>query len=85
MGVNSANIAPVPVSTPAEDTCFHCGLPVPTGSHYTVEIDGAARRMCCKGCEAVAQAIINAGLTDFYRYRTDSAPTAREIVPAFLR
>lgn len=41
--------------------------------------------MCCKGCEAVARAIINGGLSDYYKYRTVAAPTAREIVPEFLR
>ncbi len=41
--------------------------------------------MCCQGCAAVAQAIVNGGLTDYYKYRTASAPTARDIVPEFLR
>jgi Cu2+-exporting ATPase len=41
--------------------------------------------MCCKGCEAVAQAIVDNGLTDFYRHRTENAPTGQELVPEFLR
>ncbi len=41
--------------------------------------------MCCHGCQAVAEAILAAGLSDYYRFRTDNAQTAREIVPAFLR
>lgn len=41
--------------------------------------------MCCRGCEAVAQAIVNGGLGDYYKYRTADAPTAREIAPEFLR
>ena len=40
--------------------------------------------MCCYGCQAVARAIIAAGHADFYRYRTRSAPTGRELVPDFI-
>jgi len=69
----------------AAATCFHCGLPVPRGVDFTVEIHGARRPMCCKGCEAVAQAIVNGGLADYYKYRTAPAPTARDVVPEFLR
>jgi Cu2+-exporting ATPase len=65
--------------------CYHCGLPVPTGTRLRVVIDGEPRPMCCRGCQAVAEAIVAGGLTDYYHYRTEAAPTAREIVPAFLR
>jgi len=65
--------------------CYHCGLPVPAGSDFGVAIDGARRPMCCRGCEAVAQAIVDNGLADFYCHRTAAAPTGRELVPAFLR
>jgi Cu2+-exporting ATPase len=41
--------------------------------------------MCCRGCEAVARAIVDGGMGDYYKYRTATAPTAREIVPEFLR
>jgi Cu2+-exporting ATPase len=58
---------------------------VPAGVDLQVEIDGQARPMCCRGCQAVAAAIIAGGLGDYYRYRTESAPTARETVPEFLR
>ena len=40
--------------------------------------------MCCRGCQAVARAIVDAGLTDFYRYRTEKSPQARELVPEQL-
>ncbi|MCA9904872.1 MAG: heavy metal translocating P-type ATPase, partial [Anaerolineae bacterium] len=75
--------------TPIEENgslqCFHCGLPVPVGTHFHVRIDGHDRAMCCRGCEAVAQAIVDGGLTDFYKFRTDNAPTAKELVPEALR
>lgn len=65
--------------------CFHCGLPVPKGSHYQVVIDNVAQPMCCPGCEAVAESIVKAGLTDFYRYRTETSRTAQALVPEALR
>jgi Cu2+-exporting ATPase len=40
--------------------------------------------MCCHGCEAVAQAIVNSGMESYYNFRTENAPKAREVVPAFL-
>ena len=68
----------------AEKTCFHCGLPVPEGLNINVEIDGTPQPMCCHGCEAVAQAIVDSGMDSYYRFRTENAATAREVVPAFL-
>ncbi|MGD9385237.1 MAG: heavy metal translocating P-type ATPase metal-binding domain-containing protein, partial [Thioalkalispiraceae bacterium] len=65
--------------------CFHCDLPVPKGIDYSVEINGRKRPMCCPGCQAVAQAIVDNGLTDFYQYRTDNSKLARELVPEQLR
>ncbi|MDZ7661763.1 heavy metal translocating P-type ATPase [Thiohalophilus sp.] len=67
-----------------QHSCFHCGQPVPPGSHYQAVIDGQARPMCCPGCEAVANAIVEAGLADFYRYRTDNAPNPSQLVPDVL-
>jgi Cu2+-exporting ATPase len=66
-------------------SCFHCGLPVPAGSHYRVEIDGQVRDMCCPGCQAVAQAIVDGGLTDYYRHRTATSITAQNLVPEELQ
>ena len=40
--------------------------------------------MCCPGCRAVAQAIVDNGLSDYYRYRTDNARKVEELVPAAL-
>lgn len=50
--------------------CFHCGLPVPEDTDFTVEIEGQQRDMCCPGCQAVASSIVEGGLDSFYRYRT---------------
>jgi len=68
-----------------DDACFHCGLPVPPQLDLKLVIDGAERPMCCHGCQAVAQAIIAAGHENFYRVRTEMAPTGQPLVPDFLR
>ncbi len=47
--------------------CFHCGLPAVRA--YTREIAGVERAFCCVGCQAVASAIIEGGLADFYAFR----------------
>ncbi|MFO8155008.1 MAG: heavy metal translocating P-type ATPase [Pseudomonadota bacterium] len=65
--------------------CFHCGLPVPAGSTYRVAIDGVERAMCCPGCEAVARAIVDNGLEDFYRHRTEKAENPADLIPESLR
>jgi len=41
--------------------------------------------MCCYGCQAVAQTIIDSGMDDFYKYRTSTAEKPDAIVPAFLQ
>ncbi len=65
--------------------CFHCGLPVPPGLELDVRINGQPEPMCCHGCQAVAQAIVDAGHSDFYRHRTHASPTGTELVPEFIR
>ncbi|MDX2426409.1 MAG: heavy metal translocating P-type ATPase, partial [Cycloclasticus sp.] len=54
--------------------CFHCGLNVPQESRYGLNFEGQWRVMCCPGCEAVAQAIIDNGLSSFYQKRTAYTP-----------
>ena len=65
--------------------CYHCGLPVPDHINLFVTIQGKPQPMCCPGCQAVAQAIIDAKLEAFYQYRTDNAPTGQELVPEFIK
>ena len=74
-----------PLDRSSEPTaCFHCGLPVPSDRDYSVVIDEHPRPMCCPGCQAVAKAIVDGGLTDYYRYRTATPDNPDEAVPAFL-
>ena len=71
---------------PFAAACYHCGLPVAAGASWSVRIDGAPRPMCCPGCEAVAQGIVDAGLADYYRTRSVFADRAEgvDLVPPEL-
>ncbi|MEN0038646.1 MAG: heavy metal translocating P-type ATPase [Cellvibrio sp.] len=62
-----------PSGAPLEQACYHCGLPVPAASYYPVVIQGKEQRMCCPGCQAVAMAIVDGGLENFYQFRTASS------------
>lgn len=50
--------------------CYHCGLPVQDAQEFTLLVDNAEQSFCCPGCQAVASAIIDGGLAQFYRYRS---------------
>lgn len=67
--------------------CFHCGLPVPPGSHWSVTVDELERAMCCPGCEAVAQTIVDIGQSKYYTERDDYAANAfgATLMPPELR
>ncbi len=70
--MDSTNSATTFSSELAAQDCYHCGLPVPVGSDFFVSIEGRDRAMCCPGCQAVATAIVDGGLGNFYRYRATS-------------
>ena len=40
--------------------------------------------MCCPGCQAVAQAIVDGGMEEYYSYRTQPADRAQDLVPQEL-
>lgn len=64
--------------------CYHCGLPVPENSGWNTTIEEIARPMCCPGCQAVAQCIVDNGFDDYYRGRvgySDSAGQSTVIPP----
>jgi Cu2+-exporting ATPase len=64
--------------------CFHCGLPVPKGASYSVEINKKHEPMCCIGCQSVAQAIVENNLTDFYTHRTKNSNKPADLIPKEL-
>lgn len=64
--------------------CFHCGEPNPSGTMFSVTIKGEAQQMCCPGCEAVAQTIVDSGLTSYYDHRSENAEKGASLVPEQL-
>ena len=70
-------------ATTTPESCYHCGEPLPRAGSWSAAIDGLARPMCCAGCAAVAEAIVIAGLEDYYRHRSAPAQGAAA-VPAEL-
>ena len=77
--MNAPEVALVPTADAAAGDCFHCGLPVPSQTRFRVVINGSEHRLCCHGCEAVAQAIVASGLTDYYRHRTTISRRAEDL------
>ncbi|MCJ8321249.1 MAG: heavy metal translocating P-type ATPase [Colwellia sp.] len=65
--------------------CFHCGEGIPSGINIVVNINEQPQSMCCIGCEAVATTIVDNNLTDYYRFRTESAQTGSAIIPDQLK
>lgn len=66
------------MDAPFFSPCFHCGLPVPHGAHYPVQFEGETKGACCRGCQAVAQTIIDSGQGAYYNHRTALPATPRE-------
>lgn len=65
---------------PATDAgCFHCGQPIPDGTHFIAHISGKPRAMCCPGCQAVAETIASSGLEHYYKHRTGDSPVIPEL------
>ena len=68
-----------------QPTCFHCGESVPPGISLFVTIDDVKQEMCCIGCQSVADAIVDNGLTDYYKFRTEPAQKGTPLVPEQLQ
>ncbi|WP_371379079.1 heavy metal translocating P-type ATPase [Thalassotalea aquiviva] len=64
--------------------CFHCGESIPPGLKLFVNIDDKDQPMCCYGCQAVAQAIVENDLQDYYRFRTEKNKKVDEVIPQAL-
>ncbi|KAF7773871.1 Cu2+-exporting ATPase [Pseudoalteromonas citrea] len=64
--------------------CFHCLEPVPKGFNETVLFDGQQHPVCCIGCQAVAETIVAQGMSDYYKFRTESAGKVDELIPEQL-
>ncbi len=68
----------MPTDTGSKDMpdCFHCGVLLPPGAYYPVDLPDASRNTCCPGCQAVARIIVSSGNAGYYRHRTSLPPTA---------
>ncbi|NKB37223.1 MAG: heavy metal translocating P-type ATPase [Gammaproteobacteria bacterium] len=67
------------------EPCFHCGEPVPESFELFTEIDDVKRPMCCSGCQAVAEAIVQYGLGDYYLFREQKAHKPEQLIPEELQ
>jgi Cu2+-exporting ATPase len=65
--------------------CFHCNEAVPKGISLFVAIDNSDQPMCCIGCQAVAQTIVDNGLTQYYAVRTEPASKGQSLIPEQLK
>ncbi len=65
--------------------CYHCNEAVPRGITLSVEISQIQQPMCCIGCQAVAQTIVDNGLTQYYAVRTEPAQKGQSLVPEQLQ
>ncbi len=66
------------MDAPSFSGCFHCGLPVPEGAQYPIQFEQQARQACCRGCQAVAQTIIDSGQGAYYTHRTALPATPQQ-------
>lgn len=53
------------------EPCFHCGLPVPPGSNFKMDIEGEQQEFCCLGCQSVCKMIYDSGMQGFYQRTPD--------------
>jgi len=65
--------------------CFHCDLEIEPGIDIHVPVLGQNRPMCCQGCAAVAQAIVEAKLESYYSHRTEKPKSGAQLIPEELR
>ena len=64
--------------------CYHCDEVVPKGISLFVNIENIQQTMCCAGCQAVAQTIVDNNLLDYYRFRTEAATKREGLIPEQL-
>ena len=65
--------------------CFHCNESMPIGIELCVTIHNKKQPMCCIGCQAVAQTIVDNNLTQYYQVRTEPAQKGSDLIPPQLK
>jgi len=66
------------MDTHQDHLCYHCGLPLTPNNTFPAMVLNQTRQMCCPGCQAVSQAIVENGLEDYYQFRTQYADKGGE-------
>lgn len=64
--------------------CFHCGEAVLSGKPLFTRIQNNDEAMCCLGCQAVSAAIVEAGLLNYYQFRTQMGGSQQQLIPTAL-
>ncbi|WAJ69044.1 heavy metal translocating P-type ATPase [Catenovulum adriaticum] len=59
-------------------TCYHCSEAVPAGCQLQIIVKGTPQPVCCSGCQAIANAILDEGLSQYYKFREVPADKANE-------
>lgn len=65
--------------------CFHCLQPIPKGVDLQVTYQNQTQAVCCAGCQAVAETIIDHGLSAYYKHRDLDQPQQTPILPDELK
>ncbi|MEO8670688.1 MAG: heavy metal translocating P-type ATPase [Tahibacter sp.] len=60
-----------------EALCFHCSESIPDSVVLSAMHGGKSHRVCCIGCAAAVEWIVDLGLADYYRLRNEPASRAR--------
>ncbi|KZN30276.1 ATPase [Pseudoalteromonas luteoviolacea S2607] len=66
-------------------SCFHCLEPIPKGFTGEIIFEGVSNPVCCTGCQAVADTILAQGMSDYYKFRTETNGKVEELVPEKLK
>jgi Cu2+-exporting ATPase len=67
-----------------DNSCFHCGEPIPAGTSLFIRRDGGQKPVCCAGCQAVAEFIHRSGLGRYYQFRQELGRKAEEDLTATI-
>ncbi len=67
------------------NNCFHCNEPVPAGLNLVARINDRDEAMCCRGCQAIAEHIVELGLAGYYKHRTEYPEKPEDLLPDSLR